>query len=83
MCVGYGDREQRFHPNPRIMSIYQGRYTQTAQGVYTLIVRVESDGYEQVLNGFGDKHYTTLASAEKAVAKYLAKEEARRIAAGY
>ena len=65
------------------MSIYQGRYTQTAQGVYTLIVRVESDGYEQVLNGFGDKQYTTLASAEKAVAKYLAKEEARRVAAGY
>jgi len=78
-----GTGGESFHPNPRAMSNYQGRYNQTAQGVYALIVRVESDGYEQVLNGFGSKHYTTLARAQRSVAKYLAKEEARRVAAGY
>jgi len=69
-----GTGGESFHPKPRIMSNYQGRYTQTVQGIYTLIVRVESDGYEQIVNNFKGKHYTTIARAERSVAKYLAKQ---------
>ena len=39
---------------------------------YTLVIRTDRDGQENVVSGFG-KHYASMKSAERGAAKFIAK----------
>lgn len=56
------------------MNRYQARITNAANGgFYALVVRVDSDGQENVTHGFKGRHFATRKAAEKATAAYIAK----------
>jgi predicted deacetylase len=56
------------------MSNYQSRITKSADGsFYALIVRVDRDGYENVIHGYKGRHFATVKAAEKSTAAYMAK----------
>ena len=55
-------------------SRYQARINKVS--FYTLIVRVDADGQENVIRGFKPRHYATLARAEKATTDYISKNHA-------
>ena len=41
---------------------------------YTIVVRVEKDGYKQIVHDFKGRYFKSEANAEKAFQKYLAKK---------
>lgn len=55
------------------MSRYQARITHNAEGFFTLIVRVDYDGEEQVIHGYKSRYFKTRAAAEKSTAKHIEK----------
>lgn len=57
------------------MSKYEARYNETELGVYTMMVRIEKDGFEQVARDFKGRYFKTMATAQKATAKYLEKKQ--------
>lgn len=53
---------------------YKARITKSAdQSFYALIVRVDSDGQENVIHGYKGRHFASLKAAEKSTAAYIAK----------
>lgn len=56
------------------MTTYQANISKTADGsFYSLVVRVDRDGYQHVLNGYKARHFATLKAAEKSTAAYISK----------
>ena len=56
------------------MSGYQARITETADGsFYAMVVRVDDDGYENVVGHYKARHFKTRAAAEKSTAVYIVK----------
>ena len=56
------------------MSDYQARITETADGsFYAMVVRVDDDGYENVVGLYKARHFKTRAAAEKSTSAYIAK----------
>ena len=56
------------------MSDYQARITETADGsFYAMVVRVDDDGYENVVGHYKARHFKTRAAAEKSTAVCIAK----------
>ena len=56
------------------MSDYQARITETADGsFYAMVVRVDDDGYVDVVGHYKARHFKTRAAAEKSTAVYIAK----------
>lgn len=54
------------------MSQHFPKISKTADGdFYALVVRIDRDGQEQVVNGFGG-HYATEAKARKAAERFIA-----------
>ena len=59
------------------MSDYQARITETADGsFYAMVVRVDDDGYVNVIGHYKARHFKTRATAEKSTATYIAKLDA-------
>ena len=59
------------------MSDYQARITETADGsFYAMVVRVDDDGYVNVVGHYKARHFKTRAAAEKSTATYIAKLDA-------
>ena len=54
--------------------MYEARIGTAEESFYTFIVRIEKDGYENVLHGYKGRTFKSKAAAEKSVAKYLAKK---------
>lgn len=54
-------------------SRYESRITNTSNGFYALIVRVDRDGQENVIHGYKGRHFATSDAAQKSTAKYIAK----------
>ncbi len=55
------------------MSKHEARITNTSQGFYALIVRIDRDGSESVIHGYNGRHYATEAAAQRNTARYIAK----------
>ena len=59
------------------MSNYQSRITETADAsFYAMVVRVDNDGYVNVVGHYKARHFKTRAAAEKSTAVYIAKLDA-------
>lgn len=52
------------------MTTYEARIN--SKTFYTLVVRIDQDGVESVVLGFG-KHYASMKLAERGAAKFIAK----------
>jgi hypothetical protein len=66
-CIHANEKEKRD------MNRYQPRISKNADGAfYALVVRVEYDGEENVVSGFG-RHFKTLKAAEKSASNFIAK----------
>lgn len=58
--------------NENTKSYYTPRFTANKDGsVFTMIVRVDPDGFEQVSYGFKARHFANQKNAVRAAAKYL------------
>ena len=57
------------------MTKYQARIKKQETGFFALVVRIDRDGEENVVNGFG-RSFKTLSAAEKSSARYISKMEA-------
>jgi hypothetical protein len=57
----------------KIMSKYEARIRKTGENFYARIVRIDSDGEENVIHGYKGRHFATLKAAEKSTSAYLAK----------
>jgi len=56
------------------MNRYQPRITKDANGsFYALIVRVDHDGYENVIHGYKGRHFAGMKAAEKSTIGYINK----------
>lgn len=56
------------------MSSYQPRITKNADNsFYAIVVRIDKDGYENVLNHYKGRHFSTLKAAEKSTNNYISK----------
>lgn len=56
------------------MNRYQSRITKTGDGdYYALVVRVDSDGSENVVQAYKGRYFKTLAAAEKSTALHIKK----------
>ena len=55
------------------MSKYEARIRKTGENFYARIVRIDSDGEENVIHGYKGRHFATLKAAEKSTSAYLAK----------
>ena len=57
-----------------IKNRYQPRISEDSAGsFYALIVRVDYDGYEEVIYGYKGRHFKTLKAATKSTTNYIAK----------
>jgi demethoxyubiquinone hydroxylase (CLK1/Coq7/Cat5 family) len=52
--------------------MYTARITATEPGFFALVVRVDSDGVEQVDPCYRGRHFVTRAAAERSTAKHIA-----------
>ena len=56
------------------MSKYEARiYENANDSFYALVVRIDRDGYENVIHGYKGLCFKTRQAAEKSTAKYIAK----------
>jgi len=56
------------------MSQYQPRVSGNEKnGFYTLVVRIDKDGQENVLNGYKGRHFATREAGVKSANKYIQK----------
>ena len=56
------------------MSKYQAKISKDAEGTfYAMIVRVDADGYQQVINHYSARHFKTEKAAIKSTSNYIAK----------
>lgn len=75
----YEIRESRARNQPgsstmeREMNRYQARITESAAGIYALIVRVDYDGEENVIHGYKGRYFSSRKAADKSTAAYIAK----------
>lgn len=54
--------------------MYESRITKNNElGFYTLIVRVDSDGEENVINGYKGRYLKTRKAAKKSTSNYIIK----------
>ena len=59
------------------MSDYKARITENKDGsFYAMVVRVDDDGYVNVIGHYKARHFKTRAAAEKSTAAYIAKLDA-------
>ena len=54
------------------MSKYEARIRNQDGSFYALVVRIDSDGEENVTNNYKGRFFSTLKAAEKSTAKYIA-----------
>ena len=60
------------------MSAYKGKISINADNTfYAYIVRIDRDGQESVVPGFG-KHYTNLANAERGIYRFMRKNNLQK-----
>ena len=58
------------------MSLYKSAITENADGeFYALIVRVDSDGEENVIHGYKGRHLKTRKAAERSTNAYINKHD--------
>ncbi len=55
------------------MSKYQASITPSNGSFYALVVRIGSDGFENVLRGYKGRHFKTEKAAIKSTDAYIAK----------
>ena len=56
------------------MTKYQANITKNNEGTfYALVVRVDSDGYQNVINHYTGRYFKTMKAAEKSTSNYIAK----------
>lgn len=55
------------------MNRYQPRIRQQDDSFYALIVRLDSDGEENVIHGYKGRFFASRKAAEKSTAQYIAK----------
>ena len=56
------------------MTTYRANISQTSDGsFYALVVRIDRDGFEQVIHGYKGRHFATRKAAEKSTANYISK----------
>jgi hypothetical protein len=56
------------------MSKYQANITKNNEGsFYALVVRVDSDGYQNVIGHYQGRHFKTEKAAIKSTSNYIAK----------
>jgi len=54
--------------------MYKANIRKNKEGsFYALVVRIDSDGYENVINHYEGRHFKTLKAAEKSTSNYIAK----------
>ena len=51
--------------------IYEARYNENNNGVYAYIVRIDRDGFGQVIRGFKPRHFVSRKNAERAIEKHF------------
>lgn len=54
------------------MSKYEARITNNNGSFYALIVRIDSDGQENVIHGYKGRSFSTFAGADRSTSKYIA-----------
>jgi hypothetical protein len=55
------------------MSQYKSVISQSGNGIYAMIVRVDRDGEESVIHGYAGRFFKTVKAAEKSTSAYIAK----------
>jgi hypothetical protein len=57
------------------MSKYEPKVTGTIEnGFYTLVIRIDKDGQENVLTGYKGRHFSTREAGIKSAKKYITKQ---------
>ena len=52
---------------------YQARITQQNNSFYALIVRIDADGFENVIHGYKGRHFASRKAAEKSTSNHISK----------
>jgi hypothetical protein len=55
------------------MSQYESRIRNTTEGFYSLIVRIDRDGEQNVIHGYKGRYFATEAAAQRSTARYIMK----------
>lgn len=54
-------------------SRHETRITNTPNGFYALIVRIDRDGQESVIHGYKGRHFATQDAAIRSTSRYMTK----------
>ncbi len=55
------------------MSKYEAKITESPNGIYALVVRVDADGEINVISHYKGRYFSTVNAAKKSTAKYIEK----------